>query len=57
MMDDVMNIYQIFVNKFVWFILCPKYPPRCPDCEQDIFPHWQRPLDDWEVVQQAQMFL
>jgi len=22
---------------------------RCPDCEQDIFPHWQRPLDDWEA--------
>jgi len=22
---------------------------RCPDCGQDIYPHWQRPLDDWEA--------
>ena len=25
---------------------------RCQECGQDIFPHWQRPLDDWEVVLQ-----
>ena len=25
---------------------------RCQECGQDIFPHWQRPLDDWEVVVQ-----
>jgi len=22
---------------------------RCQECGQDIFPHWQRPLDDWEA--------
>eukprot|EP00092_Neocalanus_flemingeri_P107174 GFUD01137556.1.p1 GENE.GFUD01137556.1~~GFUD01137556.1.p1 ORF type:complete len:236 (-),score=69.51 GFUD01137556.1:51-758(-) len=22
---------------------------RCPECGQEVFPHWQRPLDDWEM--------